>query len=190
MLKILRSTKQDLITSLCVRFALPLTVPEYTGSPQLLQSVGKAKTWQVDTSTVFLHPEYLHPPSQFNSYKFEFAAVNPKYQGRKYTTAYGIGFGDGVLVGQSIVKLDLENKQFTRKWQDDICYTSEPIFVPRPGSNDEDDGVIITTCLSPEKNKPWSSLVVLNTDLNEVGRLTFNNVLSPASFHGAWIQGQ
>ena len=80
--------------SVPLRFALPLTVPETSRDnlPQQVKSVGNAKTWVVDNSTVFLHPEYIAPHTQWGDYKFEFAAVNPHFQGQAYTKAYGIGF--------------------------------------------------------------------------------------------------
>merc|ERR1711974_151867 len=68
-------------------------------------------------STVYIHPEHLAPPTQHSSYKLEFAAVNPKFQGEMYKTAYAIGFGDAFLVGTSIVQLDVENKVFVKKWK-------------------------------------------------------------------------
>ena len=88
------------------------------------------------------------------------------------------------MVGHSIIKLDLEKKEFVGKWKDDECYTTEPLFVPRPGSIKEDDGVVVMTCLHPKKS---SSLVVLSPDLKELGRVTFKDVVTPVTFHGAWV---
>ena len=90
----------------------------------------------------------------------------------------------GAMVGHSIIKLDLEKKKFVGKWKDDECYTTEPLFVPMPGSVKEDDGVVVMTCLHPKKS---SSLVVLSPDLKELGRVTFKDVVTPVTFHGAWV---
>ena len=85
--------KQQTNPAVPLRFALPLTVPESNSNlPQEVKSVGNAKTWVIDKSTVFLHPEYLAPHNQWTEFKFEFAAVNPHFQGQGYTNAYGIGF--------------------------------------------------------------------------------------------------
>jgi hypothetical protein len=89
----------------------------------------------------------LPPVKELLPRAFEFAAVNPRVQGRKYRFAYGLGFPTGYLVrrvqggaGQpglqvgTLHKLDVEAKQFTHMWEDPACRASEPLFVPRCSS--------------------------------------------------------
>ena len=170
-----------------LRFALPLSTPEFEGNVKEIQSVGGTRSFLVDTSSVYLHPEYLAPPDQISSMKMEFPAVSPKFQGKKYEVAYGIEFRKGVIHGSGITKLDLKKKKFVKQWEDGTCYVSEPLFVPKPGSADDTDGVLVFTCLNPDQTNPWTSLVVLSHDLDEIGRVKFQGVASPASFHGAWM---
>ena len=81
----------------------------------------------------------------------------------------------------------VHGKKFAKQWEDVTCYVSEPLFVPKPGSAEETDGVLVFTCLNPDQTNPWTSLVVLSHDLDEIGRVKFQGVASPASFHGAWM---
>ena len=45
------------------------------------------------------------------------------------------------------MKLDAENKKFVKVWEDPKCLATEPYFVPRPESSEEEDGVVLTLCL-------------------------------------------
>ena len=86
----------------------------------------------------------------------------------------------------SIYKLDAVTKSFVQGWEDPECYATEPVFVPRPDSVKEDDGVIVTSCLNPDKKSPSTSMVVLNSDMEELGRISVP-YSSPVSFHGVWV---
>ena len=97
-----------------LRFALPLSTPEFEGNVKEIQSMGGARSFLVDTSSVYLHPEYLAPPDQISSMKMEFPAVSPKFQGKKYEVAYGIEFRKGVIHGSGITKLDLKKKKLVK----------------------------------------------------------------------------
>ena len=44
-----------------------------------------------------------------------------------------MGFSEGFVSG-SILKLDVEKKEFVSTWIDPKCLATEPMFVPRPGS--------------------------------------------------------
>lgn len=38
-----------------------------------------------------------------------------------------------------VIKLDVETKMDV-KWSAENCFPTEPVFVPRPGASEEDDG--------------------------------------------------
>ena len=85
----------------------------------------------VGENKLYLHPEYLAPPEQFKEpWCFEFAMVNPNFLGKKYRFVYGVGFPDAYLLG-TIMKLDVDNKEFVKVWEDPNCLATEPQFVPR-----------------------------------------------------------
>ena len=75
--------------------------------------------------------------------------INPKFSGKKYRYSYGLGFPTGYLVG-AIMKLDVKEKMFVKFWEDPNCRATEPLFIPRPGSIEEDDGVVISVCLGKQ----------------------------------------
>ena len=59
------------------------------------------------------------------------------------------------------------------------------IFTYRPGSTDEEDGVLLTVCLDPDRKNPTTNIVVLNSDLEELGRFSAP-FATPVGFHSIW----
>ena len=137
-------------------------------------------------NSLYLHPEYLAPPEQFKEpWTFEFAMVNPNFIGKMYRYVYGVGFPDSYFLG-TLMKLDVQTKEFVKVWEDSNCMATEPYFVPRPGSTEEEDGVVLTLCLDPNKQNPTTTLVVLDSHLNELGRFAAP-IPTPIGFHSIWI---
>ena len=61
-------------------------------------------------------------------------------------------------------------------------YPGEPVYVPRPGADSEDDGVLLSVLLEPERGA--SSLLVLDAaDLGELARARVPHHV-PFGFHG------
>lgn len=149
------------------------------------ESMGKARAWLVKNRTVYLHPELLAPTSDYTVHRaLEFAAYNPKYQYQKYKYVYGLGFPTGYLAG-SIGRLNVVTKRIEGWWEDQSCRATEPQFVPDPSGTMEQDGVLITACLSTGEEE--THLVVLDpATFTELGRFTVPT-RTPIGFHGVWI---
>ncbi|NET08723.1 MAG: Apocarotenoid-15,15'-oxygenase [Merismopedia sp. SIO2A8] len=92
----------------------------------------------------------------------EFPQVHPQHVGRPYRYTY-IGAthaDDGNAPLQAIWKVDMENPTQQQLWSfAPRGFIGEPIFVPRPGSDIEDDGWILTLVFNAERNK--SELAIL-----------------------------
>ncbi|HEU4976464.1 MAG TPA: carotenoid oxygenase family protein [Baekduia sp.] len=109
----------------------------------------------------------------------DYASVN----GRPYRYAYGNGLRDRARGGfpDAIVKLDVRREEL-RSWHERGAYPGEPIFVRRPGSRREDDGVLLSVVL--EARRRTSSLLVLDArDLSEIARAAVPHHI-PFGFHG------
>jgi beta,beta-carotene 9',10'-dioxygenase len=101
--------------------------------------------------------------------------------GRPYRIAYGVAVDDGPLFGAGIVKVDVETGQ-TERWRESMTYAGEPVYVPRPDAEREDDGVLLSVLLEPERGA--SSLLVLDAaDLAELARARVPHHV-PFGFHG------
>ena len=77
----------------------------------------------------------------------EFPNINPFYHGRRHRYVFGLSYP--YLESSRLYKYDLEENTH-RVWgggntADGGCYIpSEPVFSPRPGATDEDDGVVLS----------------------------------------------
>ncbi|RGB38290.1 carotenoid oxygenase [Rhizophagus diaphanus] len=123
----------------------------------------------------------------------ELPRINPKFHGQKYRYVYGIGLSARAAtqngqIWDSLIKCDLDTKEVIAMWSEEDCYPSEPVFVPVPGNeNDEDDGVLLSVIFEGQKVKSY--LVVLDAKtLLEKARVDLPQVI-PLSFgHGSFRQ--
>jgi carotenoid cleavage dioxygenase-like enzyme len=107
--------------------------------------------------------------------RIDYGRVN----GRPYRYTWGMG---GIM--ESIVRLDTETGD-VRTWSDG-SHPGEPVYVGRPGREREDDGVLLSVTLEPERGT--SSLVVLDAEsLEEVARARVPHHV-PFGFHGQFAR--
>uniref|UniRef100_A0A8I5UMG1 Carotenoid-cleaving dioxygenase, mitochondrial n=1 Tax=Pongo abelii TaxID=9601 RepID=A0A8I5UMG1_PONAB len=106
-----------------------------------------------------------------------------QFSGKKYHFFYGCGFRH--LVGDSLIKVDVVNKTL-KVWREDGFYPSEPVFVPAPGTNEEDGGVILSVVITPNQNESNFLLVLDAKNFEELGRAEVP-VQMPYGFHGTFI---
>jgi len=193
------------LTLFSKRWILPLNVPDSFTPPSQMKLTGdglvdpgsyplltpadaESKAWLVEDKTVYLQPAMLAPADQYKYHRsLEFVAINPQHASKRYRYAYGLGFPTGFMCG-TIQKLDVEKKSFTARWEDKTCRATEPQFIPRPGSVEEDDGVVVFACLGTNSSQPKTDLIVLEPDnLSELGRFSVPTI-TPISFHGVWVK--
>ena len=105
------------------------------------------------------------------------------YNGRPYRYAYGVGALDpgGTNFLDQLVKLDTATGE-TVVWREDGCYPGEPVFVPAPDADTEDDGVLLSVVLDSRERRSW--LLVLDAaGFTELARATVPHAI-PFGFHG------
>ncbi|KAF7688698.1 hypothetical protein HF521_013505 [Silurus meridionalis] len=132
---------------------------------------------------VFCMSEDLHDKELLDYGGFEFPHIHyDRCNTKPYRYFYGCGFGH--LVGDSLIKMDLESKKL-KAWHQPGLYPSEPVFVPSPNAEEEDDGVILSVVLTPMEDKGTFLLVLDAKTFEEVGRAKVS-VNIPSSFHGTF----
>jgi carotenoid cleavage dioxygenase-like enzyme len=113
----------------------------------------------------------------------------PQIDGRRYLQPYRIVYGIGTSsendydTSDQLVKLDNENGDAT-VWSEPGCYPGEPVFVPAPRSEAEDDGVVLSLVLDAINQR--SFLLVLDAgSFQEAARACAPHAI-PHGIHGAF----
>jgi carotenoid cleavage dioxygenase-like enzyme len=119
---------------------------------------------------------------------FEFPSTNYKrVSGSPYRFAYGAsdGYQAGGGYTSAVVKADIETGRST-SFSDGTHIFGEPLFVSRPGGDDEDDGVLLT--VGAAQNAESSILAVI--DAKTMALLASAKVQSsiPLGFHGSFVR--
>jgi all-trans-8'-apo-beta-carotenal 15,15'-oxygenase len=121
----------------------------------------------------------------------EFPSVHKERVGRPYRYLYmGAGHNNtGNAPLQAILKVDLESGERQLWSAAPRGFVSEPIFVDRTGSTDEDDGWVLTLVYDAAHHR--SDLVILDAkDLNKgaIARLHLKHHI-PYGLHGTFASG-
>ncbi|XP_067087887.1 carotenoid-cleaving dioxygenase, mitochondrial-like [Osmerus mordax] len=167
------------------RFVLPLNVSADTPSDENLNTrpSSLATAVKISKDKVFCQHEDLHGNDLCEYGGLEFPQINySRCNTRPYRFFYGCGFRH--LVGDSLLKMDLEDKTL-KVWYQKGFFPSEPVFVPSPDAVDEDDGVILSVVLTPSEDKATFLLVLDAKTFEELGRAAVP-VNIPYGFHGTF----
>ena len=118
----------------------------------------------------------------------EFPSVHPNHVGHPYRYLFmgAAHNAKGNAPLQAILKLDVTTGTQQLWSAAPQGYVSEPIFVPRPDSIQEDDGWVLTLVYDASKHR--SDVVILDgRDLNQgtVARLHLKHHI-PYGLHGSW----
>uniref|UniRef100_A0A6Q2ZDL9 Beta-carotene oxygenase 2b n=1 Tax=Esox lucius TaxID=8010 RepID=A0A6Q2ZDL9_ESOLU len=167
------------------RFVLPLSVNSKTPYKQNLNTRhdSSATAIRIAMDKVFCTHENLHSEELHKYGGLEFPQINyAKYNTKPYRYFYGCGFRH--LVGDTLIKMDLEGHKM-KVWEHPGLYPSEPVFVPSPDATEEDDGVILSVVITPNKDKSTFLLILDAKTFDELGRAEVP-VNIPYGFHGTF----
>uniref|UniRef100_A0A673K989 Beta,beta-carotene 9',10'-oxygenase-like n=1 Tax=Sinocyclocheilus rhinocerous TaxID=307959 RepID=A0A673K989_9TELE len=167
------------------RFVLPLNVDSHTLCGQNLNTRlnSTATAIKTDKNKVFCTHEDLHGDDLSEYGGLEFPHINYSMcNSCPYRYFYGCGFRH--LVGDSLIKMDLQGKQI-KVWKHAGMYPSEPIFVSSPGAVEEEDGVILSVVITPNQDKSTFLLVLDTKRFEELGRAEVP-ISIPYGFHGTF----
>ena len=103
--------------------------------------------------------------------------------GRPYRYVYGTG-ADGAPFFRRLVKLDVTDGSVLT-WDAPQTWAGEPVFVARPGGEDEDDGVVLSVVLDAEAGRSFL-LVLDGRSFEEVARAEAPHHI-PFGFHGQFF---
>jgi beta,beta-carotene 9',10'-dioxygenase len=106
-----------------------------------------------------------------------------RHNERPYRYVWGVDAESGWL--DRIVKADTENGT-TIAWSEDGCSPGEPVFVAAPGSDAEDEGVLLSVVFDASSGRSFM-LVLDAADLSELARAEAPHHI-PYGFHGQFVK--
>jgi carotenoid cleavage dioxygenase-like enzyme len=101
-----------------------------------------------------------------------------------YQFVWGNGHSEQVQFLDEITKIDVETGD-ALVWREPGRFPGEPVFVPCPDPDDEDDGVLLSIVLDTDAGT--SLMLVLDAaDLEEIARAQLPHHV-PFGFHGQYL---
>lgn len=147
----------------------------------LLKTKARLKRFSFDLENEVLEGKTL---SQEN---IEMPRINEERLFQTHRYVYGVCFDNDVSLEHGLIKIDTE-KGSHLKWRKESQYASEPLFVPRPGATEEDDGVLLSVVLDLDSNTSY--LLCLNAqDLKELAIAQLPRPI-PFGMHGQFFDAQ
>merc|ERR1712241_1545832 len=114
--------------------------------------------------------------------QFDFPMINPEYEGKKYRYAYGQAIVE--FKRQYLIKKDIAHSSNDKVWYQENHYNGEPMFIPRPGAEKEDDGVVLVTVLDGDTKQSY--LLMLDGEtFDPIAQANLPERI-PMSIHGYW----
>lgn len=131
---------------------------------------------------ILLKSEQLSKPG------FELPTINKQFNGKRYQFCYGSGVFEKGNYGNTICKFDVENRTVLTWKHTDEFFPGECIFVARPGSTVEDDGVLLCVVLSTNESYSHFLLILDGKTFTEIGRADIASGFGiiPPTIHGVY----
>ncbi|KAK0386636.1 hypothetical protein NLU13_6471 [Sarocladium strictum] len=117
-----------------------------------------------------------------NPHAGELPTINPLYATKPTRYVYSLAFRGLGTIMDCIVKTDLKTKEAIIWAGGKGSHPGEPIFVPRPGAEDEDDGVLLSVVLDGEHERSFLLCLEAKT-MEELGRAELEFAVG-CGFHG------
>ncbi|XP_063045396.1 beta,beta-carotene 15,15'-dioxygenase-like [Engraulis encrasicolus] len=162
----------------CKRFVLPINVDKKTeGTNQVTLNDTTATAVRQKDGSVFCTPDPIFVG-------LELPQINYKFNTKKYRYFYGSRV-EWSPFPNKIAKVDILNRTH-KEWTEEECYPSEPVFVASPDAVEEDDGVLLSSIVSNNPEKPPFMLILNAKTMEEVARAALDTSIH-MDLHGYFI---
>lgn len=163
------------------RFVLPLSVDKQNTQPRKnLVTLKTSATAEVVNDAVLVSPHILTQPG------YEMPVINKQYFGKKYRYFYATAMFDPGQYHNSIIKIDVETGNTLTWFENGYMYPGEAQFVPKPGAEDEDDGILLSGVTDVRADQQDFLLILDAKTLKEICRAYVNCHL-PYITHGLFV---
>ena len=135
--------------------------------------------WTINPNTRRINEEIVDERAQ------EFPRIHPGLNSKPYRYGYTVAIGQQSFPG--IYKHDMQTGETVSFDMGPGRHAAEPVFIPRQGGQEEDDGYLMTYLF--DENRQASELIIL--DARDPSRAPLAQVMLPVrvpyGFHGNWV---
>lgn len=138
--------------------------------------------FQFDLSSKTLHK------SAITDQTLELPRIDDRYLQKPYQHVYAVGVAKGgpKQFYDQLIKVNVNSGDFTI-WKDTDYYPGEPIFIPKPMSKSDDEGVILSILINIKDASKGSQLLFLDAkSFTKIASCQINHSILPG-FHGCYI---
>ena len=185
MYDVLKDGTSNLPPAKPIRFVLPLICTENSRRDENLVRLRDTKCKAFKWSKTIIRAE--EEPLAGSEIAYEMPRINYDFNKKKYGFVYGIGMDPKNEVSCKLIKNDLQAKtvRHIESAEEQFC---EPVFVPRPGSVEEDDGVVLSMVFKDLDPKFAALLIVDGKTFKEMARIGFRSSGPIAgTLHGSFM---
>lgn len=170
-----------------VRYVLPMVGDDLEKMPENENLISKVKTAATAMKTkeiIHLKAAALTPETGC-----EHPVINPLYQGKEYQYTYVIGWLNSINRGpfsNALTKIDLTSGELKAWRGDEFCHPAEPVFIPKPGSSSEDEGVLAATVTDTREDHNDFVVFIEAKNMTELARANINDPI-PFTSHSTFF---
>jgi carotenoid cleavage dioxygenase-like enzyme len=117
----------------------------------------------------------------------DFPTINEDFRFKKYCFIYGVVYAvnGSDFLDMALVKKDICTGKEDKAWYKKGNYFNEAFFVPRPGSSEEDDGVLLVHVI--DTNTQESAMVIFDAKTLEITSKALLPTTNPFGTHGRFF---
>lgn len=167
------------------RFVIPV-LGNVTQVPENKELISLPET---SASAVRVGKKIVVKPEALTKKGLELPCLNKAFLGRKYQYFYCTGntSPEGYFEN-TLVKMDLDKKMLSQWHGSPHCFPGEPIFIPNPDANenDEDNGIVMSVVVNSRKGNSDYLVFLDAKTFREIGRANFSQNI-PLLVHGLYL---
>lgn len=167
------------------RYVIPLAGRFTKGVPMnpLVNIPDCSASAKVFKGFIKLYPEQLSAPG------FELPTINSSFACHEHRYVYGSGTFDAGFFKRSAVKMDLKEQEIQLWRPSDTGFPGEAVFVAKPDSKEEDDGILLSVVLEADEAEDNFLAILEAPTMTELARIIVPKAAAdiPPTIHGLFI---
>jgi carotenoid cleavage dioxygenase-like enzyme len=181
--KLRRMSIDGLDSSCGERYVIPLL--DLDDVPEGVNQV----TLKCDAKAIKVGKQLVVTPETTTERGLELPVINRRFLSKKTSFYWATGFSQKGFFENALGKVHSSKKETILWRESEHYYIGEPMFVPNPNSDKEDDGVLLAAVIDNRDDHNDFLLFLDAKNMEELGRAEFKTEI-PQALHGLWVPAE